>query len=214
MSITEVQNEAVEDLRGAIGNAPKSILLLESEPTPTDSLCTALLPKTSSTNSHFLGITLDNSPDEALHAWRTGLEQMPPRVGIIAVDEMTRSATATQAPAGHGTGPATVNSISSPSDLTGLAIAIGAYLDSWEGEAVTPMVCFRSISSLLFHSDVHRVFKFLHLTAGRLKERGATTHFHYDPRPFDDSTTSAFMGLFDPVVESNPDGTIQVKKRR
>lgn len=207
---TGVDGDAV---REAVGDAT-TVLLLGTGGLHEEETCSSLLSVTSPEDAQYLSVTLDDSPDDRLDAWRANIGPLPAETGVIAVGETTRSAAATSAPSGPGTSPVSVDSVADPSDLTGLAMAIGAYLDAWSDTDGTPVVCFDSITSLLFHADQDRVFRFLHSTTGRLRDLGAVAHYHLDPAAYDESTVNAFSALFDAVVEVDEDGDVSVRTRR
>jgi hypothetical protein len=209
-SVSKVDREAVQ---AALGDA-KTVLLLASDQQYEANACGALLSVAAPEDAQYLSVTLDDSPDDRLEEWRTNVGDLPSETGIIAVGETTRSAAAAASPSTPSSAPVTVDTVANPSDLTGLAIAIGAYLDAWADTDRTPVVCFHSISSLLFHADQSRVYRFLHSSVGRLRNLGAVAHYHLDPVAYDDSTVNRFSALFDAVVEIGDDGSVTVKKRR
>lgn len=209
-SVSKVDREAVQE---ALGDA-KTVLLLASDQQYEANACGALLSVAAPEDAQYLSVTLDDSPDDRLEEWRTNVGDLPSETGIIAVGETTRSAAAAASPSTPSSAPVTVDTVANPSDLTGLAIAIGAYLDAWADTDRTPVVCFHSISSLLFHADQSRVYRFLHSSVGRLRNLGAVAHYHLDPVAYDESTVNRFSALFDAVVEIGDDGSVTVKKRR
>lgn len=208
--VTEVDRERVQEV---LGDA-KSVLLLASDQMYEADACGALLSVAAPEDAQYLSITLDDTPDDRLDEWRANVGELPAETGVIAVGERTRSAAVSTPQSGPRGGPVTVDTVGNPSDLTGLAIAIGGYLDAWENTERTPVVCFHSISSLLFHADQSRVFRFLHSSIGRLRNIGAIAHYHLDPIAYDESTINTFGALFDAVIEVKDDGSLDVKKRR
>lgn len=210
MSTTPV-SEVDDDVLEALGDAT-TVLLLASGPHEAE-VCSSLLSVVAPEDAQYLSVTLDDTADERLDEWRTNIGDLPAETGVISVGETTRSASAAS-PSGPGAGAVSVDSVADPSDLTGLAMAIGGYLDAWADADRTPVVCFHSITSLLFHAEQPRVFRFLHSTTGRLRDLGAVAHYHLDPNAFDESTVNAFSALFDAVVEVNADGSVSVRTRR
>lgn len=208
--VTEVDRERVQE---ALGDA-KTILLLASDQMYEADACGALLSVAAPEDAQYLSITLDDTPDDRLDEWRANVGELPAETGVIAVGEKTRSTAASTPQSGPSGGFVTVDTVGNPSDLTGLAIAIGGYLDAWKNTERTPVVCFHSISSLLFHADQSRVFRFLHSSIGRLRNIGAIAHYHLDPIAYDESTINTFGALFDAVIEIKDDGSLDVKKRR
>lgn len=210
MSVVDV-SPLDDEFKATLSDAD-SILLLDGEDGISDEVCSSLLSLNSGHNRALLSITFDDTPDERLGTWRAHNGDLPAEIGVIAMGETTRSAvdTASQGPDSQSI---TVDAISGASDLTGLAIAIGNYLDEWASSPVSPVVCFDSITSLLFHTDESRVFRFVHTTTARLQAVGAVAHYHLNPKAFDDSTVNTFSGLFDAVVEIEGIDAVRVRKR-
>lgn len=85
-------------------------------------------------------------------------------------------------------------SVSTPSDLTGLGINIGQFLSEFEAPV---FVCFDSVTSLLQYVDVQTAYEFLHAITGQIHAAGARAHFHIDPSAHDDQDIAAISSLFD-----------------
>lgn len=214
MSVEQVESADETGFSAALGDA-QSVLLLASDDFAAEETCASLLSLVDPGETNLLSVTLDGHPDDRLDALRSHLGQLPSETGVIAVGETTRSAAAaSSASTGPGPTPVSIDSVADPSDLTGLAMAIGAYLDAWSETNATPVVCFHSITSLLFHAEKERVFRFLHSTTGRLQEIGAVAHYHLDPAAYDESTVNSFSALFDAVVTVDADGMAEIRKRR
>lgn len=212
MSVSRVDDTDSEALRAALGDA-RSVLVLA----PNGALqpCATLFSQEDPADVNLLYVSLDGSPDARLDELRAELGELPAETGVIAVGETTRSAATTALSAGGpGPSPISIDTVADPSDLTGLAMAIGTYLDAWSASEKHPKVCFDSITSLLFHAEEERVFRFLHATSGRLRDVGAAVHYHLNPIAYDESTINAFSALFDAVVRVEDDGTVTVSKRR
>lgn len=212
MSGSRVSPADDDAIRTALGDA-KSLLLLSSDRHHGEEACSALLSVAPPEDTQYLCVTLDDTPDDRLNAWRTNNGELPAETGIISVGETTRSVAAT-ASSGPSPSPVSVDTVADPSDLTGLAMAIGAYLDAWADTDRTPVVCFHSITSLLYHAEQERVFRFLHSTTGRLRDLGAVAHYHLDPVAYEEATVNVFSALFDAIVDVDDDGSLSVRKRR
>ena len=212
MSATTVDSADGDAFRAALGDA-RSVLLLADDAWSVEDTCTELLSLVDPDDAHHLSVTLEGTPDDRIDHLRTHLGRLPKETGIIAVGETTRSAAVASAPSAD-LSPVSIDTVSDPSDLTGLAMAIGSYLDAWSLAEETPVVCFDSVTSLLFHADEGRVFRFLHSTTGRLRDAGAVAHYHLNPEVYDEATINAFSALFDAVVQVDADGAVTVRKRR
>lgn len=212
MSVTAVPGPDAEALREALGEA-RSVLLLADDEQQVDEACASLLAVDEPSSERLLAVSFDRTPDEFLEHWRLHVGDLPAQTGIIAGGETTRSAAASTAPQGPGVGAVSIDTVAEPGDLTGLAIAISAYLDAWSEAPETTAVCFDSITALLNHADADRVFRFLHSTTGRLRDMGAVAHYHLDPTLFDEATVNSMASLFDAVVEFDEDGSASVRMR-
>lgn len=213
MSSTSMDHLDNDGVHAKLSDA-KTVLILAANKLDGEDACWSLLADVDPRDSRYIGVTLDETPDDKLAAWRANVGGLPSETGIIAVGETTRSTTAASSPKGPGGTPVSIDSVGDPSDLTGLAMAIGAYLDAWGDTKPAPVVCFDSVTSLLYHADESRVYRFIHSTTGRLREIGATAHFHLNPEVCDEGRINRFSGLFDAVLEIESDGSVTVRKRR
>lgn len=165
-----------------------------------DDTCADMLGVAEPGETNALFVTLTGAPDARLDHWQSRVSPAPPaNLGIVSVDESTRStatATATTTSAnGH------VRSVSTPGDLTGLGIAISEYLSEWHNNGKQTVVCFHSLTPLLQYADTRRVFQFLHVLTRRVTSASATAHYHMDPTAHDEQTVRTLASLFDHVVD-------------
>lgn len=190
-----------------------SILFLTSHDVSNDEICSKLISNGSPNECSLLGILLDDTPDDKINTWRRHISELPNEIGFIAVGETTRSVVATST-SGQSSMPVSVDTVNDPADLTGLAMAISTYLESWSQSDTTPIVCFDSITSLLYHADEKQIFRFLHTINGRLRDDGAISHYHLDPMAHDEETINLFSALVDAVIDVDESGSIVLNKRR
>jgi hypothetical protein len=99
--------------------------------------------------------------------------------------------------------------VSTPSDLTGLGISIGQFLSEFDDRV---LVCFDSLTSMLQYVDVQTAYEFLHAITGQIHAAGARAHFHIDPSAHGDQDVAAIASLFDARV-SLGDGEPDVRIR-
>jgi hypothetical protein len=163
--------------------------------------CTDLLHPVDGDDVNVLWVSYRRDPATCLEQWAGGDGSRPRNATVLAV--------------GESLGPVdvegvTVQTVSSPSDLTGLGIEIGETLSAWDGELA---VCFDSLTALLQYVDVETVYEFLHTITGQLYAADATAHFHIDPTAHDDQTVSSITSLFDAVV-SVGGGERQIRQRQ
>lgn len=101
-------------------------------------------------------------------------------------------------------------SVSTPSDLTGLGIKIGQFLSTWE----PPIhICFESLTSMLQYVDYQTAYQFLHSVTGQIHAADATAHFHIDPDAHEDKVVAGITSLFDGRVTIGDDESeVQTRK--
>jgi hypothetical protein len=87
--------------------------------------------------------------------------------------------------------------VSTPSDLTGLGINIGQFLSEFDDPV---LVCFDSLTSMLQYVDVQTAYEFLHAITGQIHAADARAHFHIDPSAHSDQDVAAIVSLFDARV--------------
>lgn len=166
-----------------------NVLVLASGATPERQLCTGLLCP--GREVPVLSVTFTEPPDERMATVRSELGS-PADTRVIAVGESARSA------ASAATDAAPVTTVEHPADLTELGIRIGTVLDEWDGEPFA--VCFHSLTDVLEHTSVQRLFRFLHVTTAQLSRADAVAHYHLDPDVPDDAALATLRPLFDRVV--------------
>lgn len=94
--------------------------------------------------------------------------------------------------------------VSSPSDLTGVGIALTRALNGLDGGEAGYRLLFDSLSTLLSYRDGETTFKFAHTVCSRLREAGALGLFTFDPGAHDDRTANTLRRTFDGAVELDP----------
>lgn len=142
-------------------------------------------------------VSLTESPDQRLKAI-TPSDRRPTQVGAVCCDA-TRGATVARGNSDGATGPAIV-SVPSPGDLTGIGMHTERLLSQFEG-AGRVALCVHSLTTLLQYGDTRAVFRFGHALTRKVRETGATAHFHLDPTTVDERTLRAMKALFDRTVE-------------
>lgn len=120
-------------------------------------------------------------------------------VGVITVGDGS-----TEAPEGVVT-----EQVSTPSDLTGLGIAIGQFLSEWDGPV---FVCFDSLTSMLQYVDIKTAYEFLHAVTGQIHAAGATSHFHIDPDAHDERHVASITSLFDAKITLDGEPSVRARE--
>lgn len=172
--------------------AGDATLLLTPPFADVSNYCTRMGVPLENTPENVLLVTLTGTADECLNRWRSRLGPNS-NLGVVCVSPSTRSAATNERSAIPG---GYVRGISSPEDLTGLAIAISGFLTDWE-DAEGTQLCFDSITPLLNYGETQRIFRFLHVLISRLQKADVAAHFHMDPTAHDETTVRSITSLFD-----------------
>jgi len=149
-------------------------------------VCTSLLAG-GVTEPGVLYVSFTQQAQACIDQWERGGGQAS-NLGVITVGDAS--------PATDRDGVQT-ESISAPSDLTGLGIQIGQFLSEWDAPVV---VCFDSLTSMLQYVDFQTAYEFLHAITGQVHAAGARAHFHVDPSAHDDQEIAGITALFDASV--------------
>jgi hypothetical protein len=115
----------------------------------------------------------------------------------------------TVADSSAGADGATTETVSTPSDLTGLGIKIGQFLSEWD----TPIhVSFDSLTSMLQYVDFGTAYEFLHAITGQIYAAGARAHFHIDPSAHDEQDVAGIESLFDATISLDDEVTVRTRE--
>jgi KaiC/GvpD/RAD55 family RecA-like ATPase len=99
---------------------------------------------------------------------------------------------------------------SSPVDMTGIGIQMSEFLEEFfQRRGVTRnRLLLHSLSTMLMYADLETVFRFLHVTTGRVQSADALGLYVIDGTAHDEQTLNTLKQLFDGVlkVESGDDG--------
>ncbi|WP_313692042.1 DUF7504 family protein [Halorarum halobium] len=107
----------------------------------------------------------------------------------------------------------TVESVSSPANLTDVGVAIDKLLDR-AGETDGQIdCCVPSLTALLQYVDRQRGYRFCNAMANRLAAADAFAHYHLTPEAHDEMTVDTFASLMDAVVRVDADGATVIKRR-
>ena len=188
-----------------LGGASNVLVLTESlDDAARESYYRTLLPEDPS-SVDVLAVDYRRTPEEYLEEWRRYVDDQPRRCGIVCVDGSARSS-------GDGSevGPGAVATVESPTDLTGLGITVGNYLESNGGSDT--IVTFDSLTMLLQYVERERAFRFLGVLGNRVEEADAVAHYHMDPKAHDDQEMATLSSLFDAVARFEGDGW-QIRRR-
>lgn len=216
---THVPHPSIQD---ALGDATSVLVESDESDSGRAPTCTDLLHCHPADRENLLWVTYARGPDEKLQSWRRHTDATPGNLGVVSVGDTMRSAAAASAavsdPAlsesfdvGSGGSPNPVEAVENPSDLTGVGIAVGRYVQAWGGERPTTL-CFDSITAMLQYVEFQTAYRFLHVLTGRIAAAGGVGHFHVDPVAHDEQTLASLKTLFDAVVTVD-DGERTVRTR-
>ena len=157
--------------------------------------CTSLLLDRHQ-HPNVLFVTYTRQPSACIEQVDDGVEN----VGVITVGN---GSTATSEEG------ATIESVSSASDLTGLGIEIGQFLSEWQPPV---SICFDSLTSMLQYVEFQTAYEFVHVITGQIHAAGATSHFHIDPRAHDETHVAGLTSLFDAKVSFDGEPTVRTRE--
>jgi hypothetical protein len=175
------------DLRTELADARNVLLCAPSMSGDERGACTDLLVPDDPDEATVLWVSFRRDPRACVDQWVDATGDQPRDGGVIFVSESGAT----------DVDGVTVETISSPSDLTGLGIAIGEFIGEAEGD---PVVCVDSLTAMLQYVTVETAYEFLHTITGQLYAADASAHFHIDPTAHDDQTVDSIASLFDAVV--------------
>lgn len=203
--MTETLSE--ERLTERLSGANSTLLLSSSFAAETEEACTNLLRPGPTGESNVLWISYTKSPDEQLRRWQSHSSDRPAEMGMVSVEDSTRSVAGASSGSSDLMGPnKPIETVSSPNDLTGLGIRITEFLTDWEDNDNRTVVCFDSLTALLQYVELETAYEFLHIITGRMAALDAFAHFHMDPDAHDEQTVESIATLMDAVVETDEDG--------
>ena len=197
-----------------LAGANSTLLLASSFDEVTEECCAELLHPAAPNDSNMLWVSYTKSPDQQLRRWQAHSPERPAEMGMVSVEDSTRSVAADSGGASDLMGPnKPVETVSSPNDLTGLGIRITEFLTDWEENDNQTVVCFDSLTALLQYVELETAYEFLHILTGRMATVDAFAHFHMDPEAHDEQTIESITTLMDAVVEVE-DGERTVRSRK
>lgn len=176
-------------------------LLVSAMETDAETAVYEVLRDSPPAETNLLVISYRSDPDEWLAEWQTHGGAIPADFGFIHVGDMARSAAAPASGTPAQAAPHFVTGISDPTDLTGLGIQISEYLEQWAGTDRQTIVYFDSVTVLLQFAELDRVYRFLHVLAGRIKSVEGHAYYRLDPNAHDVQTLSTVQNLLDNTIE-------------
>jgi hypothetical protein len=176
------------DVHAELTDARNVLLCAPSMSGDEREVCSGLLSGGDPAATSVLWVTFRRDARACVDAWTAASDVEPRNAAVVAVGDTGEAVDVEWA---------SVETVSSASDLTGLGIEIGEFLADWEGELV---VCFDSLTAMLQYVDVETAYEFLHAITGQLYAADARAHFHIDPTAHSRQTVDSIASLFDAVV--------------
>ncbi len=117
------------------------------------------------------------------------------RIGII--DCTTKSL------GGNAVESENIKMASSPVDLTGMGVRISEFFENFQKKKNIGKIQLHinSLSTILMYSNIHTVFRFIHVFTGRIKAAGALGIFVMESGMHDEQAIATLKQLFDGMIE-------------
>ncbi len=177
----------------------------------SDSVCVDLLTLYPMDSTNVLLVTVTQSADDRISVWNQYADESPPNMLVLSLKkEATRTGTSSVISTQSGPGDITIETLSDPSDLTQLGIALSKHHSELASTADRTVMCIHSLTALLQYVEPQRMFRFLHILQGKLESHETFVHFHMDEDAHDQQTLRIFESLFDTVVRVTDDGELEV----
>lgn len=101
----------------------------------------------------------------------------------------------------------------SPTDLTGVGMAISDVLKAWGDSDAQTVVCFDSVTDFLQYADRSTMYRFLRVVTRRFDAVDGSAHFHVNPNAHDSQTTATLKSPFDAIVDASGESDVSVSTR-
>jgi len=186
----------MESLYDAVEAATTTLVCAPSMGTERD--CLDLL-SVADDDSTVVWVSYSRPPSACVEAYETEYDT-DAELSVIVVGDT---------PTGSTPASVSVETVSTPDDLTGLGITLSQTLSAHDDV----VLCFDSLTVLLQYVDHETAYEFLNAVTGHLYATDSTAHFHLDPSAHDTQTVDALASLFDAVAERADDGW-SVRKRK
>jgi hypothetical protein len=108
----------------------------------------------------------------------------------------------------------TVEPVASPTDLTGVGIALEECCEQLDPDDGAPVCWIPSLTALLQYVDAQRGYRFCNAVANRVAGSGGSTQFGLQSSAHDEQTVATFESLVDVVVDQTTDGASVRRRRR
>ena len=143
--------------------------------------------------------------DHLVEELRTEYDGQPDDIAVIQIDETLQ---------GSASYPSsvTVRTVS-PTDLTGVGMAVSDVIKQWADDDAGTVVCFDSVTDFLQYADRSTMYRFLRVVTRRFDAVDGFAHFHMDPHAHDRQTIATLKSPFDAVVDASDESDVSVSTK-
>ncbi|MFB6092345.1 MAG: hypothetical protein ABEK02_04965 [Haloquadratum sp.] len=177
----------IERAAAAVASATGVLVLRPQSVAYRDAACKRRL--VSDPAAELLGVSFSQPPAAWYDDWCEVLETRPAAAAVITTSELGDDDV--------GDRDLDVETVATPSNLTGVGVKSTPYLNEWSD----PTVAVESLTTLLQYTGPQTVYRFLHALTTRLQSAGARGQFYLDPNTVDAQTVELLKTLFDGVIE-------------
>ncbi|MFA1609555.1 DUF7504 family protein [Halobellus rubicundus] len=175
-----------------IGDANAVLVLRPRTAAAADGRCKRLLLN-GRDEVDVLGVDFSTPPSGWYDEWAEVVDGGPANAALITTPDLADADDPAEA--------LSVETVASPSNLTGVGVKFTPYLNEWND----PVVTVESLTVLLQYADPQIVYRFLHVLTSRLRAADACGQFFFDSTAQDDQTVELLKTLFDAVLEYEGD---------
>lgn len=183
---------AITDLHEATGDANNILLLTDTE--------TRTVQTWPPDAADLILVSLGAASNQDQSIWESTSIDNFERVRLLGAEPLPTNTPDNTAPEDFS-----VQTIEHPTNLTALGRHIADYLTADSTTEQQTVVSFHSLTTLLAHLDIHRVFYFIHLMTGRINATNATAYFYLYPAAQHPTSIKTLSPLFDRHLRALPD---------
>ncbi|WP_135828879.1 DUF7504 family protein [Halorussus halobius] len=143
--------------------------------------------------------------DHLVEQLRTEYDDRPNEVTVIQIDETLQGSTSYPE-------DVTVRTVS-PTDLTGVGMAVSDVIKEWSDSDARTVVCFDSVTDFLQYADRSTMYRFLRVVTRRFDAVDGFAHFHMNPDAHDRQTMATLQSPFDAVVDASDEDDVSVSTK-
>lgn len=143
--------------------------------------------------------------DHLVEELKTEYDGEPNDIRVIQIDETLQGSTSYP-------DDVTVRTVS-PTDLTGVGMAVSDVIKQWADDDAGTVVCFDSVTDFLQYADRSTMYRFLRVVTRRFDAVDGFAHFHMNPHAHDRQTIATLKSPFDAVVDASDGSDVSVSTK-